>query len=363
MILILVVLLLWTTGIVLIWRIPVCDGSDGTCSPGQLSVIIPARNEAGNLPVLLKSILEQEDPPLEVIVVDDHSEDGTADVARRNGARVLGSAPLPPGWTGKTWACHQGAAAAAGKYLLFIDSDTFFQDRGLPALLGSFHGGVLSLLPYHRIIKPHEELSAFFTISMMMGIGAFTVLGDRTSPTGLFGQSMLVEAEDYRKAGGHREVKGRILENFFMAGNFRKLGIKLHCRGGRGSLGMRMYPGGIAQLASGWSKAFVSGAASAPPLLTALTSLWMSGAVIAAIMALLAVPYGRPCWFLPYFLYSIQTWSILRRTGSFGLLTSLLYPVPLLFYFWLFFRALFMRLTRRSVTWKGRQMGSAKGRD
>jgi 4,4'-diaponeurosporenoate glycosyltransferase len=79
-----------------------------------MSVIVPARDEERSLPRLLRSLAGQTMPPLEVIVVDDHSRDDTAARAAAAGARVLSSAPLPDGWTGKTWACHQGAAVKLG---------------------------------------------------------------------------------------------------------------------------------------------------------------------------------------------------------------------------------------------------------
>ena len=90
-------------------------------------MIIPARNEAHNLPRLLESLASQSVQPREVIVVDDGSTDDTAEIARRHGAEVLVSKPLPEGWRGKPWACHQGAEAASGDLLCFVDADTCFE--------------------------------------------------------------------------------------------------------------------------------------------------------------------------------------------------------------------------------------------
>ena len=75
----------------------------GEGSP-SVSVIIPARNEAHNLPRLLASLTCQKQGPLEIIVVDDGSTDGTADVARVHGAKVVNPGSLPDGWRGKPWA-------------------------------------------------------------------------------------------------------------------------------------------------------------------------------------------------------------------------------------------------------------------
>ena len=95
--------------------------------PGP-TVPIPARNEADTLPHLLTALTRQSLPPQEVIVIDDHSEDGMATLAATFAAalplRVIPSAPLPPGWCGKPCALHQGVAACQGDPLVFLDADT-----------------------------------------------------------------------------------------------------------------------------------------------------------------------------------------------------------------------------------------------
>ena len=124
------------------------------------------------------------------------------------------SQPLPDGWRGKTWACHQGAQAATGELLLFVDADTWFEPDGLARILSGYTGGAFSVGPYHAVRKPYEDLSLFFNFNMTVG----------TVPHGLFGQMLLVDRESYRRVGGHEAVQGRILENFWLAGQFRAAG-------------------------------------------------------------------------------------------------------------------------------------------
>ncbi|MBK9922452.1 MAG: glycosyltransferase [Elusimicrobia bacterium] len=112
--------LCWLAGFWMLWRLAALPKGDAAV---DFSVIIPARDEARRLPALLESLQNQSLRPLEILVVDDHSTDGTTDVARRVGARVIASAPLPAGWRGKTWACQQGAREARGPWLLFLDAD------------------------------------------------------------------------------------------------------------------------------------------------------------------------------------------------------------------------------------------------
>jgi chlorobactene glucosyltransferase len=97
----------------------------------KVSVLVPARNESLNIEACVGSLLRQDYPNYEVIVLDDHSDDGTSEIVSRLFAarpdvqtRLLKGTPLPEAWTGKGWACHQLAAGATGDYLFFTDADT-----------------------------------------------------------------------------------------------------------------------------------------------------------------------------------------------------------------------------------------------
>ena len=162
--------------------------------------------------------------PREIIVVDDGSTDRTAEVARELGATVIASQPLPDGWRGKTWACHQGAQAATGDLLLFLDADTWFEPDGLARILSGYPAARSRSDRTTRCGKPYEDLSLFFNFNMTVG----------TVPGGLFGQMLLVDRESYRRVGGHETVKGRILENFLLAGQFRAAGIPVRSVTGPG---------------------------------------------------------------------------------------------------------------------------------
>lgn len=306
----------------------------------RLTVIIPARNEEHNLPRLLESLAEQSLRPCEIIVVDDGSTDRSAEVAREHGARVLVSAPLPEGWRGKTWACHQGAQAAQGDLLLFLDADTWFEPEGLARALAAYPGGAFSLAPFHAIQRPYEELSLFFNLVMTLGAAC----------EALFGQMLLVDRESYRRVGGHARVKGRILENFWLAETFREAGIPVTSAVGRGILTFRMYPGGFRELVQGWSKGFASGASQTRGTTLAWIIAWLTGLTTAALACVLSA--GQPFWLAIYACCAGQVAWLGRQVGAFRLVTALLYPLPLAFFFVLFALAAFRR--GRTVSWKGR---------
>jgi 4,4'-diaponeurosporenoate glycosyltransferase len=338
-------------GFLVFWRLPIPRGAPNPAAYPSLSIVIPARNEETNLPALLRSIFSQSVQPHEVIVVNDGSTDRTAAVARELGATVLESLPIPAGWRGKTWACHQGAALASGDLFLFLDADTWFEADGLRKILNAYLSGdgVLSVGPYHAVRRPYEQLSAFFNLAMTAGMGAFTVLGSALPPRGLFGQMLMVNRAAYFRVKGHEAVKDRILENFALAKHFQAAGVPLRCYGGKGVLAFRMYPNGLKELMDGWTKAFASGAGGTARPLLFLIVAWMCGMFFA--LNLLASQPNRQSVGL-YLLFALQLYAMLRRIGAFRWFTALFYPVPLIFFCVVF--AWSATRPRGQVKWKGR---------
>jgi 4,4'-diaponeurosporenoate glycosyltransferase len=335
-------LALWSVGFLLLGRLRCCAQSSAPEPVRSVSVIIPARNEERNLPALLGSLAAQSVKPREIIVVDDGSTDRTAEIAQQLGARVVNSQPLPEGWRGKTWACHQGAQAATGQLLLFLDADTWFEPEGLARVLANYSGGAFSVGPFHVVRRAYEDLSLFFNFSMTVG----------TVPNGLFGQMLLVDRDSYRRVGGHEAVKGRTLENFFLAQQFRAGGIPTRSVTGRGVFSFRMYPGGLRELIAGWTKGFAAGAGQTPRGTLFLVVAWMIGLVFAPLGWLMTSDGLR--WGAMYLLCAAQVAWFGRQIGAFRWFTALLYPVPLVFFFAVFARSA-MR-SGKSVSWKGREI-------
>lgn len=308
----------------------------------SFSIIIPARNEVENLPRLLQSISAQTVRPLEVLVVDDGSTDETAALAEKLGARVIASAPLPDGWRGKTWACHQGAQSAKGDLLIFMDADTWFEPGGLALALGAYSGGAFSLLPYHAVRRMHENLSLFFNLGMSAG----------TVPGGLAGQFLMIRRADYEIGGGHAAVRGRVLENFRMAEGLVSSGVPVRSANGRHIVSFRMYPDSLSSLIEGWTKGYASGAGNTPPRVLMLVVLWMTGLMLPPLALVLGGDW-KACLSI-YLLGAAQVAWFARKLGSFQVLSLLFYIVPLMFFFHLF--AWSAMRSGKKVTWKGREI-------
>ena len=344
-ILLIVATLLVALGFLLAPRLRGCAGIAVSHKnpPERLSVIIPARDEAENLPLLLESLAAQSPAPHEVIVVDDGSTDGTAEIARMAGAMVVRSKPLPEGWRGKPWACHQGAAASSGDLLCFVDADTRFEvPDGLAKLQQAWPGGAFSVCPWHAVEKPYEHLSLFFNLNMVFG----------TVPDGLFGPLLLIDRESYQKCGGHETVRDKVLENFRLAAHCRALGIPVRSANGRGMVWFRMYPFGLTGLVEGWTKGFASGAGNTPGGVMALIIAWFTGLVLVPI-GLVADGFAWP-WVILYLVASIQVGVMARMGGGFRWWFAPLFPLALGFFFLLFARS--SRRSGRTVTWKGREI-------
>ncbi len=225
------------------------------------SIIIPARNEAANLPTLLQSLMKLEQVRFEVIVVDDNSTDETPVIVTEFASRdprltLLRGSPRPEGWSGKTWACEQGAANAQGGWLLFTDADTEHSPQSLALTLEQMRNEKLDMLsatPYHETATWFDPLMGPFHIMVLIGSSAFS----KPSPDRVFaiGQYLLFKRDSYFRQGTHTAVKESFCEDL-------ELAQACLARGGRYALNqsgqvfcVKMY-GSLPEFIAGWRRIF-----------------------------------------------------------------------------------------------------------
>ena len=286
----------------------------------RLSVLIPARNEAATLPHLLAALAGQTLQPLEVIVIDDHSSDATAAIARAAAAtlplRVLQPPPLAPGWCGKTWALHHGVKATCGEVLVFLDADTEPQPPLLHNLVAALEaqGGLVSVQPFHRTERPYEQLSLLFNLVGLLAVP----LGPGCGVA--FGPAMATSRADYDRSGGHAAVADKVVEDWFLAHRYERCGLPVSAYIGHGQIAYRMYPGGLRDLVVGFDKNFATAAAEVHwPWMLAVV-LWLSGLFWAA-WCLPAALLGWPLLGdrsllvngLIYGAFALQLWGLSTR--------------------------------------------------
>jgi chlorobactene glucosyltransferase len=248
----------------------------------SVSVLLPARNEALRIRSCLESLLKQNHSSLEIIVLDDESVDTTAEIAFALGfltnpeskCRLIRGAPLPPGWTGKSWACHQLAEVARGDFLLFTDADTVHQPEAVSAAVAAaqrLRCDLLTLWPFQTTITFAEKI----VIPLMFVVGGsylphWLLVWAQRSPrlarvlgTKLLalcgtatGQFLLFRRQSYFKMGGHRAVAAHLVEDISLAREVAKRipdGWRLVTCDGTGLVSCRMYTS-LSQIWQGFTK-------------------------------------------------------------------------------------------------------------
>ncbi|MVB09944.1 4,4'-diaponeurosporenoate glycosyltransferase [Caprobacter fermentans] len=330
-----------------------------------VSVIIPARNEERNLPLLLESLQRQTRRADEVLVIDDFSSDRTADVAERFGATVVHSAPLPEHWTGKNWAVWNGYLKSTGEILVFLDADVRLAPDALKSLLAQRErsGGVISVVPYHTAEKFYEKLSL---VLCLLGIFAFTSPFERKNRTkGLYGSCIVAARKDYQKIHGHSGVKAELLEDINLGKRFCEAGVPVCTYLSNRLVSFRMYPNGIFSELQGFAKGAMPGAATLKPETIALIVCWLVGLICsgaAPVLILLKNPLAVP-FAAGYLLYAVQFLYFRKDTGRYGLLMPLLHFISTLFFLVSVLYSLYRLKAKGSFTWKGRDIPVGRGRD
>ncbi|MFT4975016.1 MAG: chlorobactene glucosyltransferase, partial [Myxococcota bacterium] len=191
-----------------------------------LSVCIPARNESANIEAAVRAALQIRWPSLEVIVVDDRSEDGTGALARAAGEgdprlRVIEGAEPQPGWAGKPWACARAAGEARGELLLFLDADVCVHPdapRALVKVLDEDGLGMLSVFGTWELVTFWERALVPAVGWLIRGAVDLDHINDAGRPEAFAnGQLILFDRKPYEKIGGHAAVRDQILEDVRIA--------------------------------------------------------------------------------------------------------------------------------------------------
>ncbi|MCX8126284.1 MAG: glycosyltransferase [Dehalococcoidia bacterium] len=340
-----------------------------------VSVLVPARNEEGNICACLECLRNQDYPNYEVIVLDDNSTDGTFAKAMRvaesdRRVRVIAGAPLPSGWSGKAFACYQLAKAARGEWLLFVDADT----RHEPHMLRSIMTIALKDQPSLLCGFP-RQLTTTFLQKVVIPVFYFIILAwaplwwlqrcqdPKLSVT--IGQFFLFRRDEYWRVGGHEAVRSKITEDIW-------LGAEVCRRGGRVMLvdlspivSCHMYDN-LKSMWHGFAKNIYSVAAFSPVTLFGLMAvgylfflapfhwlwndvIWTSqppewgNLIIAQVSIILLMRY------------------LLKHHFKESIFSTVLHPIGLSFFFidslWAFWR----RMVGTGIQWKGREYSRRSG--
>ncbi len=333
----------------------------------RISALVPARNEEQNIEACVASLLAQDYPDFEVIVLDDHSTDTTPQILNRlaqsdSRLKVLNGAPLPEGWLGKHWACHQLAQAATGDLLLFTDADTRHAPDTLRASVSALlaeKADLVTAFPREEVVTWGEKLIVPF-----MGFGILTFLPLRLAQTlhwaalsVTIGQFMFFRRAAYEKIGGFEAVRAEAVDDMCLGrrviqsgGEWRFLDGTRHvsCRmyrdfwsavNGFGKSVFAVFDYRILPYLFGW--AFIGLAFLEPA--AALVSRWLGYPL---------TPFSPEAAALAVTL-SLILWSMAYRRFKFPPGLVLLYPLTMFLFLLVALRS-FVQTASGTATWKDR---------
>ena len=346
----------------------------------ELTVIVPARNEEQSIGECLRSLVAQSEKVFELardwelIVVDDHSTDGTAEIARSfPGVTVIKAANLEKGWTGKNNAIWTGARKARGRWILFTDADTIHEPGDLHRAMHEAARHKVGMLSY----SPRQLVSGFWQRVLMplvfselaMAYPPAKVSDPNQRIAAANGQFVLVEREAYRKLGGHPAVKDRVLEDVELAFFAKRRRVGLRFRYAPDALSTRMYRTTGAMI-EGWTKNLA--------LLfhnVLATSLWK----LLDIVLLVGLPFlAVRLWNARFSPHSLEWlgagWVLLLlwlRTllrfytrvakSNFPFVDCAISPLGLPLFAALLYISWFRHRVVKQVSWKGRRYGEGVG--
>ncbi|HYR06472.1 MAG TPA: glycosyltransferase [Longimicrobium sp.] len=230
-----------------------------------VSVLVPARDEAENLRRTLPHFLALDYPRLEILLLDDRSVDGTAEVAEAFGGgggaplRVLRGTDPPPGWVGKNWACHQLSEAATGGVLVFCDADVEAAPAAIRrtiAMMQAHGAGALTAIPRQRL----EGWMQAAVVPLIVQLPVLSMLPLRLIPilrspslSMANGQWLAFSRSAYDAVGGHEGVRDEVLEDVALGRLAKACGEPLVVCAAPSLLAVRMY-GGAAAMREGFRK-------------------------------------------------------------------------------------------------------------
>lgn len=335
----------------------------------RISVLVPARNEEDNIYPCVKSLLSQDYPDFQVIVLNDNSTDLTGailkDFARRDQRlSVIKGSPLPTGWLGKHWACHQLYRAADGDLLLFTDADTVHTPdtlRCAAAALESEDADMLSVIPGHRLGSWAEKLvMPIFALGVFACVPIPRLLRPKdTRMLSSSGKLMLFRRRSYEKSGGFEAIKQNVLDDLQLPQEVTAAGMRYRLFDGTNNVSCRMYHN-FKEVHEGLSKnTFAAFSYSLP--LSIFTWLWVTFVFWEPAAAL--VSHGMQDYPPPLslglaaisVLASLLLFTVYYQRFKFPLYTVLLYPLSILLMTVIAFSSMHLTLSGQT-TWKDRKL-------
>ena len=190
----------------------------------EVSVLLPVRDGADHVDEAVASVLDQTWSDLELIVVDDCSDDATFELAEAAAAgagfrvTVIAGRLPPAGWTGKNWACHQAAAHATTELLCFVDADTRLEPTAIAELarvLDEEDADLVSSLVAAEYVTPAQAIFLPMVNHALLALFPVAAMHSERLPRVALalGPFMVVTRDAYDRVGGHAARRGEIVDD------------------------------------------------------------------------------------------------------------------------------------------------------
>lgn len=324
-----------------------------------VSVLIPVRNESLNIEQCLKCVTEQNYKNIEIIVLDDLSEDDTFDKALKYSAtdsriKVFRGTPAPEGWKGKSWACIQLSRLSEGSYLLFIDADVRISVSAVGSALSesvNSNADLLSVFPEQVMISFGEKITVqilnWLMLSFLPVKKVYSSVNTKFAAAN--GQFMFFKRASYLQSGGHELVSDKIVEDIELSRIFKMKNLKVKLMLSKNIVNCRMYNSLIESI-NGFTKNYFPGS-SMPPAFFILTLLITSFVYLSPIVLV---------FFNHVYVYLILIIIIQNIIVSFLstqniILNLFLFPFQIIMMVFIGFRSLIL-LNTGKVYWKNRKL-------
>ena len=349
---------------------------DDRAQPGSppawpsVTVVTPARNEADVIARSIGSLLAQDYPgDLRVVLVDDQSQDGTAEVARAlHGAErleVIAGQPLPPGWVGKMWAVSQGVALAGPScdYLLLTDADIGHEPDNLRRLVGRAEAGGLaltSLMVRLHCATPAERLLIPAFVYFFDMLFPFAWVNDpRSKVSAGAGGCMLVRREALEAAGGVAAIRDAMIDDCALAARLKRQGpiwLGLTTR----AESLRPYAS-LDEVARMVSRSAYAQLNYSPWLLAGTVAGMVVTYLAPPLVAVSGHGWGQAAALLAWVLMALSFWPMLRLYRLSPVRGAGL-PVIGALYTWFTLQSAWQVWRGKGGMWKGRAQAMAGGR-
>jgi len=332
-----------------------------------MSILIPARNEEENIKRCIISLTKQDYENIEILVLDDNSTDDTARIVlelsqKDPRIKLYSGGPLKKGWLGKSYACWQLSKYAKGDYLIFTDADTLHFPNSISssvACLLRYNLDALSVFPKEITVTLHERMIVPFGKYMILSFVPLYLI--RKSKSVLFctaiGQFMLFKREVYKKIGGHKSIKSKVIEDIMLSKQVKRCGYKFMIFDGRSSLYCRMYKN-FREVVRGHSRTIFAAFDYNIYIITIAIILMSAIFLFPFIMLLVGILFDWPAILINLIILQIIIILIPKIIFSIRFkckaVDIILHPISMVYLIYIAINSIFNTKIGMGVNWKGR---------